>query len=330
MDTGNLQSALNDFFTAFTNEHSIIIITFLLVSFLIGLFFGWWQGRRGKRKLRKDLKQKESELIRVQAEYNAVQEQLGLKEADLTKANLAVEELKTEVSRVEHEKAQMRSALDESNTNFENLKIANQTQLSDIEALNEEIVKLESSNSQQAEQLENTTANTVDVDLSKVQSNYDHANLRLAAIEEKLSRMERENSSLKSEIAGMKDSSIISFVDDEPSDNDEEIVIEDVEARPEDMEFVSKEERSILARQKIKAAFGDRIVIASPNEKDDLKKINGVGTFIEQKLNDIGIYTFKQISQFDAELIQQVTDAIEFFPGRIKRDDWVGQAKKLS
>jgi len=329
MDRSKLETALNDFFTEFTNEHSIIIITFLLVSFLIGLLFGWWQGRRGKRKLRKDLKQKETELITIQAEHKAVQEQLGLKEADLTKANLEIEELKTQASRIEHEKAQMRSALHEANTNFENLKIENQTQLSDIEALNEEIVKLEANSSQQAEQLESVAANAADVDLSKVQSNFDHANLRLAAIEEKLSRMERENSSLKSEIAGMKDSSTISFVNDEPGDNDE-IIIEDIEARPDDMEFVSKEERSTLARQKIKAAFGNRLVIASPDEKDDLKEINGVGTFIEQKLNDIGIYTFKQISQFDTELIEQVTDAIEFFPGRIKRDDWVGQAKKLS
>jgi len=57
--------------------------------------------------------------------------------------------------------------------------------------------------------------------------------------------------------------------------------------------------------------------------------IAGIGPFIENKLNDIGIYTFEQITQLDDELIGYITEAIQFFPGRIQRDDWVGQAKKL-
>ena len=57
--------------------------------------------------------------------------------------------------------------------------------------------------------------------------------------------------------------------------------------------------------------------------------IDGIGPFIENKLNEIGIFTFEQIAQLDEELIDHITDAIQFFPGRIQRDDWVGQAKKL-
>lgn len=65
------------------------------------------------------------------------------------------------------------------------------------------------------------------------------------------------------------------------------------------------------------------------SQKDDLKKIKGVGKFIEEKLYKIGIYTFTQIGNFTSEDVQTVTDLIEFFPGRIERDDWVGQAKML-
>lgn len=68
---------------------------------------------------------------------------------------------------------------------------------------------------------------------------------------------------------------------------------------------------------------------ASEDEKDDLKQISGVGPFIEEKLNSIGIFTFKQISKFSDKDIDAVTQLIEFFPGRIKRDDWKGQADKL-
>ncbi|WP_420573398.1 hypothetical protein [Kordia sp.] len=69
--------------------------------------------------------------------------------------------------------------------------------------------------------------------------------------------------------------------------------------------------------------------VADASQKDDLKRIKGVGPFIEEKLNTIGIYTFDQISRFTSEDIQTVTELISFFPGRIERDDWKGQAATL-
>jgi len=83
------------------------------------------------------------------------------------------------------------------------------------------------------------------------------------------------------------------------------------------------------AADQVRSALGNKIPLATEDQKDDLKLINGVGPFIEQKLNGLGIYTFEQVSQFDDEFSNQVTDAIEFFPGRIQRDDWAGQAKAL-
>ena len=68
---------------------------------------------------------------------------------------------------------------------------------------------------------------------------------------------------------------------------------------------------------------------ASEDDKDDLKNIKGIGPFLEEKLNALGIYTYKQISNMTPELEDQVNEAIEFFPGRIKRDNWVKQAKDL-
>lgn len=87
-------------------------------------------------------------------------------------------------------------------------------------------------------------------------------------------------------------------------------------------------ERSGMAVEKTElnfASFGS----ATASDKDDLKKISGVGPFIENKLNEIGIFTFDQVSKFSDEDIKNVTDLIEFFPGRILRDDWRGQASIL-
>jgi len=71
----------------------------------------------------------------------------------------------------------------------------------------------------------------------------------------------------------------------------------------------------------------DRIGIATSSEADDLKAIIGIGPFLERKLHSLGIYTFRQVSNFTKEDLDKVNELIEFFPGRIERDNWVGQSK---
>ena len=73
----------------------------------------------------------------------------------------------------------------------------------------------------------------------------------------------------------------------------------------------------------------DRIGRASADKKDDLKQIEGLGHFVEKKLNALGIYTLKQISHFTLQDEEEVNKALEFAPGKITRGRWVEQAKKL-
>ncbi|MCF6240390.1 MAG: hypothetical protein L3J74_03475, partial [Bacteroidales bacterium] len=79
-------------------------------------------------------------------------------------------------------------------------------------------------------------------------------------------------------------------------------------------------------KEKAKDINFERIGTAQEEEKDDLKIISGIGPFIEKKLNVLGIYTYRQIANFTEEDREKVNEAIEFFPGRIMRDDWIGQA----
>ena len=69
--------------------------------------------------------------------------------------------------------------------------------------------------------------------------------------------------------------------------------------------------------------------VATLDEKDDLQTIKGIGPFIAEKLYALGIYTFEQVGNMTSEIEEQVNKAIEFFPGRVKRDQWAKQAKKL-
>ncbi|WP_339611541.1 hypothetical protein [uncultured Planktosalinus sp.] len=74
----------------------------------------------------------------------------------------------------------------------------------------------------------------------------------------------------------------------------------------------------------------ESIGYADEMDKDDLTKIEGISPFIENKLNQLGIFSFTQLSGFTKDDIATVTQLIEYFPGRIERDDWIGQAKQLA
>jgi hypothetical protein len=93
--------------------------------------------------------------------------------------------------------------------------------------------------------------------------------------------------------------------------NDEDIVLNRIRNRANEIQF-------------------GRIGYAVVSDADDLKDIVGVGPFLEKKLHAVGIYTFRQIANFTKEDIDLVNDIIEFFPGRIERDNWVGQAAELA
>ena len=62
---------------------------------------------------------------------------------------------------------------------------------------------------------------------------------------------------------------------------------------------------------------------------DDLKKITGVGPVMEQKLHQLGIYTFDQVSKMTKKEYDLLDEIIDTLQGRAERDDWAGQAQKL-
>ena len=63
---------------------------------------------------------------------------------------------------------------------------------------------------------------------------------------------------------------------------------------------------------------------------DDLKKIKGIGPKVEGDLNGKGVYYFRQIAAWKAADVKMVEGVIDSFPGRIKRDEWIKQAKSLA
>ncbi len=67
----------------------------------------------------------------------------------------------------------------------------------------------------------------------------------------------------------------------------------------------------------------------SDSAADKLTTINGIGPVIEGKLNDLGITTFAQVAAFTPEQVEEVNGKLSF-KGRIEREEWIEQAKKLA
>jgi len=61
---------------------------------------------------------------------------------------------------------------------------------------------------------------------------------------------------------------------------------------------------------------------------DDLKRINGIGPAIEKTLHELGIFHLRQIAELTPDNVAWL-DRHLAFPGRIEREDWIGQAKTL-
>lgn len=64
-------------------------------------------------------------------------------------------------------------------------------------------------------------------------------------------------------------------------------------------------------------------------DADDLKLINGIGPVYEEKLNELGIYTFEQISKLKAADREELSAIDGITREKIEAEEWVKQAKEL-
>lgn len=66
-----------------------------------------------------------------------------------------------------------------------------------------------------------------------------------------------------------------------------------------------------------------------PESTDDLKRIKGIGAVIEKTLNELGIYQFEQIAEWNPDNVAWIEGFLSF-QGRVGREDWISQAKTLA
>jgi len=70
------------------------------------------------------------------------------------------------------------------------------------------------------------------------------------------------------------------------------------------------------------------IYTETPDTADDLTEIVGVGEELSRRLNEFGVYTYRQIASWDRGNVREFGERIAF-KDRVDRDNWIGQARKL-
>ena len=85
------------------------------------------------------------------------------------------------------------------------------------------------------------------------------------------------------------------------------------------------------------AGAGEAIaVMAAPvpvylgDGEDDLLRIKGLGPKLVTQLHALGVTSFAQIAGWDDAEIDRIDAQLGRFQGRIRRDDWPGQARLLA
>ncbi|MGP1355448.1 50S ribosomal protein L21 [Roseicyclus sp.] len=68
---------------------------------------------------------------------------------------------------------------------------------------------------------------------------------------------------------------------------------------------------------------------AAPAGGDDLKQLSGVGPALEKKLHEAGVTSFAQIAAWTDADVAAFDEKLNF-KGRIEREGWIEQAKKLA
>ncbi len=102
----------------------------------------------------------------------------------------------------------------------------------------------------------------------------------------------------------------------------------EAESEPEEDEEEDEEEEEEASGEP-ESDFEPETDTESPTQRDNLKKIKGVGPAIEKTLNEIGIVNFQQIADMSEYDIDRVAKRLKGFHSRIYREDWIGQARAL-
>jgi predicted flap endonuclease-1-like 5' DNA nuclease len=264
---------------------------------MAGVVFGWsLRGGTYEKEVREALSRMEQEKNTLARLYTHVKHQHDLREADFRRASLEVEKLRSMVQLLEDERATLLPDAPMNAARMAAAENAAAQYAQKVTALEVLTNSLRSQNASLAAQLAVLQKEMGDWDT--LYRGFKHTQERLAAFEQKTMELEKERNALQAELS---------------------------KARTE----IEQLQAELLQRTDTPRARGSKKGGVAAPQVDDLNSINGMGPFVE-RLVSMGITTFAQIGRWDDDAVIAVAKTLDISPGKIYRDDWVGQALRLS
>ncbi len=315
---------MENLFAALTHEDSIAFLLSVFVCFLIGFITGWALYGGRARRFRKEAHSLRKQLKQLSAERDDLREALDLTKADYARLEKQYHELGEQLAKVEAERnvwqADLKKALSRAARAEEQARSYSIT----IEDLNNQLLGLKTRlqekspapppgdvTTERLASLEEKIAQLIQENAhlrnARSQDDLIEARRRLAELDRKLNALLEENQALRKELASLRGMS---------------------QSNQAERTHESETLESLAQRAAQRSRFTRHLPLANPNQKDDLTRIKGIGKQIEARLNELGIFTFEQLSKLTDEDIRELAEVLAF-PGRIERDDWVGQARRL-
>jgi predicted flap endonuclease-1-like 5' DNA nuclease len=142
---------------------------------------------------------------------------------------------------------------------------------------------------------------------------------QVSSLEQQLEQHQRRYEILKKESDSIRDTAALLKLELEKEKVREEQL-------KKEREIEAAEAREKKENKAIPVNLSSRFTPSSWQKKDDLTLISGIGPVIQRKLNELGIYSFQQLSELKPDTVDLIAKTIKFFPDRIARDNWIGQA----
>ena len=266
---------------------------------------------------------------------NTAQQQVGELEAEFVKAGEFYKgelekgfdkrkslEKKVEDAKLEHESlSNLLQASRSENESVNKMLASAQTRLDNLDALEQRAIELEAEN---AELRHDATRSKQEMDaLRRDVAEFDELKIQNKELAHCLRSMENSRKQYERDALRYREQADQS----EKQSETLRVKLDDVEQSFADMAQQHDDALKIAKTEEVVTTTNGQ----KPAEQqvDDLTEIVGVGKVFQQTLNDLGIFSYRQIASFGASDVARVNMQLKEFKGRMEQDDWIGQAKDL-
>lgn len=275
------------------------------IAVLAGVLFGWnlrayWPEREMARLLERTTQERNA-LARL---YTQIKHHYELREADLRKASIEVVALREQVDGYESERAFLLTTAQANTARMERAE-ANAAQWAQrLPFLETETQRLQAENK------------ALQSELTLVQGHlnaWKTLHMGFSAMHQEMRHLEEKSAALEAERQQLREQL--------------EIARNEIEQQQRELTRYAIQVQQLA--DSTSASDGDSGPTQTPGMPDNLLRISGLSEEHARRLQEMGVFTFVQISEWEADDITAVAKILGISPTKIVQDDWVGQAQIL-